>query len=49
VWDLQFDPGSNVVDVHVANLRKKLQDAGGPPLLHTIRGVGYMLREESPE
>jgi len=49
VWDLQFDPGSNVVDVHVANLRKKLQDTGGPPLLHTIRGVGYMLREESPE
>lgn len=48
VWDLQFDPGSNVVDVHVANLRRKLQDAGGPTLLHTIRGVGYMLREESP-
>jgi len=49
VWDLQFDPGSNVVDVHVANLRKKLQDARGSPLLHTIRGVGYMLREDAPE
>jgi DNA-binding response OmpR family regulator len=49
VWDLQFDPGSNVVDVHVANLRRKLQNAEGPALLHTIRGVGYILRKESPE
>jgi DNA-binding response OmpR family regulator len=48
VWDLQFDPGSNVVDVHVANLRKKLQDAGTVPLLHTVRGVGYILREAPP-
>lgn len=49
VWDLQFDPGSNVVDVHVANLRKKLHAEGGPPLLHTVRGVGYLLREQPPE
>ncbi|MDX1623819.1 MAG: response regulator transcription factor [Gemmatimonadota bacterium] len=44
VWELQFDPGSNVVDVHVGNLRKKLREVG-PPLIHTVRGVGYMLRE----
>ncbi len=49
VWDLQFDPGSNVVDVHVGNLRKKLQDAGESPLIHTVRGVGYLLSEKAPE
>ena len=43
VWDLRFDPDSNVVDVHVANLRKKLR-AHGDPLVHTSRGVGYVLR-----
>ncbi|MDX1673738.1 MAG: response regulator transcription factor [Longimicrobiales bacterium] len=41
VWDLQFDPMSNVVDVHVGNLRKKLR-AEGEPLIHTVRGVGYI-------
>ena len=49
VWDLQFDPMSNVVDVHMANLRKKLQSGGRPPVLHTVRGVGYMLSSETPE
>jgi len=50
VWDLSFDPLSNVVDVHVGNLRKKLRAGGGPPLIHTVRGVGYILerREETP-
>ena len=45
VWDLQFDPMSNVVDVHVGNLRRKLRRHGGP-LLHTIRGVGYILHRD---
>ncbi|MFQ5679331.1 MAG: response regulator transcription factor [Gemmatimonadota bacterium] len=49
VWDLHFDPMSNVVDVHVANLRQKLRKGGRPPLIHTLRGVGYMLRREPPE
>lgn len=49
VWDLHFDPMSNVVDVHMANLRKKLQSGGRPPVLHTLRGVGYMLSAEVPE
>ena len=43
VWDLHFDPMSNVVDVHVGNLRKKLR-AHGDTLIHTIRGVGYILQ-----
>jgi DNA-binding response OmpR family regulator len=49
VWDLSFDPESNVVDVHVANLRRKLARSGGPPLLHTVRGVGYVLRKGEGE
>ena len=44
VWDLHFDPGSNVVDVHVGNLRRKLEIAAGTPLLQTVRGVGFILR-----
>jgi two-component system copper resistance phosphate regulon response regulator CusR len=44
VWDMHFDPESNVVDVHVGNLRRKLNRAAGEPLLATIRGVGFSLR-----
>jgi len=43
VWDMHFDPGSNVVDVHVGNLRRKLGRAGGESLLETVRGVGFRL------
>ena len=46
IWGFSFDPGSNLVDVHVANLRRRLTKAGGSQLIHTIRGVGYMLHEE---
>ena len=45
VWDLSFDPMSNVVDVHVGRLRHKLRADGGDPLLHSIRGVGYVFKE----
>jgi DNA-binding response OmpR family regulator len=45
VWDLQFDPMTNVVDVHVGNLRRKLRRHGAP-VLHTVRGVGYMLHSD---
>ncbi len=48
VWDLHFDPMSNVVDVHVARLRQKLGEKGGAPLVHTIRGVGYVLSRDEP-
>lgn len=44
VWDMHFDPESNVVDVHVGNLRRKLEAAAGRQLLHTVRGVGFVLR-----
>lgn len=44
VWDMHFDPDSNVVDVHVGNLRRKLIQAAGEPLLATVRGVGFSLR-----
>jgi len=43
VWDMHFDPESNVVDVHVGNLRRKLMRASGESLLGTIRGVGFRL------
>jgi len=43
VWDFGFDPGSNVVDVYVGYLRRKLNSPGEPPLLATIRGAGYRL------
>lgn len=49
VWDLRFDPMSNVVDVHVGHLRRKLRDAGDDPLLHTVRGVGYLFQKGSTE
>jgi two-component system OmpR family response regulator len=45
VWDYHFDPGTNVIDVHISRLRKKIDEAGQTPLLHTVRGVGYMLSE----
>src|SRR3990170_104376 len=45
VWDMHFDPESNVVDVHVGNVRRKLHEAAGTPLIHTVRGVGFTLKE----
>jgi two-component system, OmpR family, response regulator len=44
IWDMHFDPESNVVDVHVGNLRRKLAEAAGEPLLATVRGVGFSLQ-----
>lgn len=46
VWDEQFQSFSNVIDVHLNRLRKKIDQGFGPRLLHTIRGVGYVLRVE---
>lgn len=43
VWDYHFDPGTNVVDVHLSRLRKKVDEGGIRPLLHTVRGAGYRL------
>ncbi len=47
VWDMHFDPESNVVDVHVGNLRRKLRQATGTDLIETVRGVGFRL--QTPE
>jgi DNA-binding response OmpR family regulator len=44
VWDIHFDPESNVVDAHIKNLRKKLTEAAGEPLVESVRGVGFSLR-----
>ncbi len=41
VWNLSFDPGTNVVDVHVNRLRRKLEDAGLTAVVRTVRGQGY--------
>lgn len=48
VWDQHFDSGTNVVNVYVNYLRSKIERPGGAPLIHTIRGVGYALKEPSP-
>lgn len=45
VWDIHFDSVSNVVDVHINSLRNKIDKGFQPPLIHTIRGVGYMVSD----
>lgn len=47
VWDYHFDPGTNVIDVHISRLRRKLDDGFDTPLLHTVRGAGYRLGSAS--
>ena len=44
VWQMRFDPATNVVDVHIHRLREKVDRDGEPGLIHTIRGVGYVLK-----
>ena len=44
VWDLHFDPSTNIIDVYVGRVRRKVDDAQAYPLIHTIRGIGYCLR-----
>ena len=43
VWDYHFDPATNLIDVHVSRLRRKLDEGFERPMLHTVRGAGYML------
>jgi two-component system OmpR family response regulator len=43
IWNYHFDPGSNVVDVHIGRLRRKLEEGFDTPILHTVRGAGYRL------
>lgn len=44
VWDLHFDPTTNIIDVYVGRVRRKVDDNQAYPLIHTVRGVGYRLR-----
>ena len=44
VWDYQFDPQTNVIDAHIARLRRKLDKGFDKPLIHTVRNVGYIIR-----
>jgi two-component system copper resistance phosphate regulon response regulator CusR len=46
VWDIHFDSVSNVVDVHINSLRNKIDRGFTPALIHTVRGVGYVLTDE---
>jgi DNA-binding response OmpR family regulator len=46
VWNLNFDPESNLVDAHISTLRSALERAGEPRLIHTVRGVGYTLKSD---
>ena len=48
VWDIHFDSISNVVEVHINALRHKIDREFSPPLIHTVRGVGYMLTDTPP-
>ena len=46
VWGYHFDPQTNVIDVHVSRLRSKIDKGFEPPLIHTVRGVGYCFRDD---
>ena len=43
-WDYHFDPGTNIVDVVITRLRKKIDQGSAPKLIHTVRGVGYVVK-----
>ncbi|GJE77791.1 winged helix-turn-helix domain-containing protein [Methylorubrum suomiense] len=48
VWDYHFDPQTNVIDVHVSRLRGKIDRGFDRPMIHTVRGAGYVVRTEEP-
>ncbi|WP_210250680.1 response regulator transcription factor [Mesorhizobium sp. SARCC-RB16n] len=47
VWHYRFDPGTNLVDVHLGRLRRKIDQPGEVPLIHTVRGRGFVLRAQN--
>jgi two-component system OmpR family response regulator len=47
VWDYHFDPQTNVIDVHMSRLRAKIDKGYDRPLLHTVRGAGYVMRDDA--
>ena len=48
VWRYRFDPGTNLVDVHIGKLRRKVDAPGEPQLIHTVRGTGFVLKIADP-
>lgn len=48
VWNMSFDPETNVVEAHLSNLRRKLEEGDRPRLIQTVRGAGYALRRSEP-
>jgi two-component system response regulator MprA len=48
IWGYDFETSSKSLDVYVSYLRRKTEEAGEPRLLHTVRGVGYVVREPAP-
>ncbi len=48
IWDYNFDTGTNIIDVYVNHLRSKIEEGGEKKLIHTVRGVGYVMKEEWP-
>jgi two-component system OmpR family response regulator len=48
VWGYSFEPGTKVVDVYIRYLRMKIEEGEDPPLIHTVRGVGYKIAAETP-
>ncbi len=43
IWEYSFNPGTNVIDVHISRLRAKIDSQGETPMIHTVRGIGYRL------
>jgi len=48
IWDYNFDTGTNIIDVYVNHLRGKIEEEGEKKLIHTVRGVGYVMKEDLP-
>ena len=48
LWNYDYAGGTNVVDVYISYLRRKLDSGGRPRLLHTVRGMGWVLKEDEP-
>jgi two-component system OmpR family response regulator len=49
VWNLHFDPQTNIIDVHMSRLRNSVDKGFSKPLIHTVRGAGYVLKDESQQ
>ena len=47
IWNYDYEGGTNVIDVYIRYLRKKIDDGYEPKLIHTIRGIGYVLKVEN--